>query len=66
MLKPLNLSDKILIISDIDNDKINLATRNIKKLKLIKSSGVNVYDLLNHKSILIDKETLTSFMERLK
>ena len=65
LLKPFNLNDKTLIISDIDNENINLASRNINKLKLIKSAGVNVYDLLNYKSILIDKETLTALIERL-
>ena len=66
LLKPFKLSDKLLIISDIESENINLASRNIEKLKLIKSEGVNVYDLLNYKSILIDKATLTTLVERLK
>ena len=66
LLKPFKLSDKLLIVSDIESENINLASRNIEKLKLIKSEGVNVYDLLNYKSILIDKATLTTLVERLK
>jgi len=66
LLKPFKLADKLLIVSDIESENINLASRNIEKLKLIKSEGVNVYDLLNYKSILIDKETLTTLVERLK
>ena len=66
LLKPFKLSDKLLIISDIESENINLASRNIEKLKLIKSEGVNVYDLLNYKSILIDKATLATLVERLK
>ena len=66
LLKPFKLADKLLIISDIESENINLASRNIEKLKLIKSEGVNVYDLLNYKSILIDKATLTTLVERLK
>tara|TARA_B100001996_G_C18644303_1_gene586792 strand:- start:977 stop:1597 length:621 start_codon:yes stop_codon:yes gene_type:complete len=66
LLKPFKLNDKTLIISDTDNENIILASRNINKLKLIKSAGVNVYDLLNYKSILVDKETLTALIERLK
>ena len=65
-LKPFKLADKLLIVSDIESENINLASRNIEKLKLIKSEGVNVYDLLNYKSILIDKATLTTLVERLK
>ena len=66
LLKPFKLSDKLLIVSDIESENINLASRNIEKLKLIKSEGVNVYDLLNYKSILIDKATLATLVERLK
>jgi large subunit ribosomal protein L4 len=66
LLKPFNLSEKLLIISNVENQNINLASRNIEKLKLIKSEGVNVYDLLNYKSILIDKPTLTSLLERVR
>jgi len=66
LLKPFKLSDKLLIVSDTESENINLASRNIEKLKLIKSEGVNVYDLLNYKSILIDKATLATLVERLK
>lgn len=66
LLKPFKLNNKILIVSDIKNDNIILASRNINNLKLINSSGVNVYDLLNFKSILIDKETFTALAERLR
>ena len=66
LLKPFKLADKLLIVSDIESENINLASRNIEKLKVIKSGGVNVYDLLNYKSILIDKATLTTLVERLK
>ena len=66
LLKPFKLADKLLIVSDIESENINLASRNIEKLKLIKSEGVNVSDLLNYKSILIDKATLTTLVERLK
>ena len=66
LLKPFKLADKLLIVSDIESENINLASRNIEKLKLIKSEGVNVYDLLNYKSILIDKSTLATLVERLK
>ena len=66
LLKPFKLADKLLIVSDTESENINLASRNIEKLKLIKSEGVNVYDLLNYKSILIDKSTLATLVERLK
>lgn len=65
-LNTLKLSNKILIISDQENDNLILSSRNIKNVKLIKSMGVNVYDLLNHTSIIIDKTTLDALIERIK
>ena len=65
-LNTLKLSNKILIISDQENDNLILSSRNIKNVKLIKSIGVNVYDLLNHTSIVIDKTTLDALIERIK
>ena len=62
----LKLSKKILIISDHENNNLELSPRNIKNVKLIKSVGVNVYDLLNHKSIIIDKITFNNLIERIK
>ena len=66
LIKPLNLSNKVLIISDDSNANMYLASRNLGNVKVIKSVGVNVYDLLNYKSILIDKKALSSLLERLK
>ena len=65
-LDQLKLSKKILIISDHENNNLELSSRNIKNVKLIKSVGVNVYDLLNHKSIIIDKITFNNLIERIK
>ena len=65
-LNTLTLYHKILIISDQENDNLILSSRNIKNVKLIKSMGVNVYDLLNHTSIVIDKTTLDALIERIK
>ncbi len=65
-LNSLKLSKKILNISDQENDNLRLSSRNIKNVKLIKSMGVNVYDLLNYPSIVIDKTALNALIERIK
>ena len=65
-LNLLQLSKKILIISDQEDTNLKLSSRNIKNVKLIKSIGVNVYDLLNYKSIIIDKTTFNNLIERIK
>ena len=62
----LKLSNKTLLITDEENDNLVLATRNLRSIKLVQSKGVNVYDLLNFNSILIDKTTLSNLIERIK
>ena len=55
-----------LIISDDESLKnINKSARNIKNLKLIKSDGANIYDLLKYKDIIITFSSLKKLQNRL-
>ena len=55
-----------LIISDEESLKnINKSARNIKNLKLIKSDGANIYDLLKYKDIIITFSSLKKLQNRL-
>ena len=55
-----------LIISDDESLKnINKSARNIKNLKLIKSDGANIYDLLKYKDIIITISSLKKLQNRL-
>jgi large subunit ribosomal protein L4 len=40
--------------------------RNIPKVKAVDYSQVNVYDVLNHKSLVLTQTAFDSLMERLK
>jgi large subunit ribosomal protein L4 len=45
----------VLLISDNTNKNLFRATSNLQKTKAIEAGSLNVYDLLNHKNVFIDK-----------
>lgn len=63
VLKALNAEKKPLIVIGDWDTNIELATRNIPKTLLLKSSGLNVYDVLNHDQVIFTKDALTKLEE---
>lgn len=63
LLKALNAEKKPLIVIGDWDTNIELATRNIPKALLLKSSGLNVYDVLNHDQVIFTKDALTKLEE---
>lgn len=63
VLKALNAENKPLIVIGDWDTNIELATRNIPKALLLKSSGLNVYDVLNHDQVIFTKDALTKLEE---
>ena len=62
----LNLGKKILIVTDNNDSNLELSSRNLQNVKVIKSDGLNVYDLLNSNSVLIDKDAVEKILGRIK
>jgi len=54
----------ILLANEVDQ-KLNLATRNIKNLNMQQAKDVNVADLLNHQFIIITKKGIEILEKRL-
>ncbi|OGP90049.1 MAG: 50S ribosomal protein L4 [Deltaproteobacteria bacterium RBG_19FT_COMBO_43_11] len=44
---------KALFVLDNDNTNLQKSSRNIKNIKMIKSEGINVYDILNHEHLVL-------------
>jgi large subunit ribosomal protein L4 len=65
LLKALNL-ESALIVDRLENVNLFLSLRNIPKVKAVDYSQVNVYDVLNHKSLVLTQTAFDSLMERLK
>jgi len=65
LLKKLKL-DSVLVIDNKENKNLFLSLRNIPKVKAVDSNQVNIYDVLNHTSLVFTQEAFESLMERLK
>ena len=64
ILSTLNLDD-LLIVSDTDDMKLALSSRNIPDVKVIKTEGLNVYDILKFKNLLLVESSIENIKGRL-
>jgi large subunit ribosomal protein L4 len=65
-LAGLGLDGKTLIVDSLDNDNLLLASRNVKRAKVVNSYGLNIYDLLYHEKLVLSRaaaDELTSLLE---
>ncbi|NOX35849.1 MAG: 50S ribosomal protein L4 [Deltaproteobacteria bacterium] len=64
VLNTLKLSD-LLIVSDSDDSNLLLSSRNIPDIKVIRTEGLNVYDILKFKNLLLVESTIKNIEGRL-
>jgi large subunit ribosomal protein L4 len=64
-LKKLKL-DSVLVVDERENKNVFLSLRNIPKVKAIDFNQINIYDVMNHQSLLFTQKAFESLMERLK
>ena len=64
VLDALNLQD-LLIVSDSEDVNLALSSRNIPDVKVIKTMGLNVYDILKFKNLLLVESTIKNIEGRL-
>jgi large subunit ribosomal protein L4 len=55
--------DKVLLILKEVAENVNLSTRNIAKVKLIKATNLNVVDLLHANKIVVTKDAIEQIQE---
>ena len=55
--------EKVLLILKEVSDNVNLSTRNIAKVKLIKATNLNVADVLHANKIVVSKDALSQIQE---
>ena len=56
---------KCLIVVDEDNVNLVKSARNIKNVKVLREEGINVYDMLNYKHLVLTKSSLEKVQEAL-
>jgi large subunit ribosomal protein L4 len=45
--------DNVLVLVDGENRNLELSARNLPHVKVLKAEGVNVYDLMNHRNLVV-------------
>jgi large subunit ribosomal protein L4 len=58
--------DSALVVDNQKNKNMFLSLRNIPKVKAIDCNNLNVYDVLNFKSVVFSQKAFESLMEKLK
>ena len=56
----------VLIIDGTVGENLKLATANIHKIDVLPTIGANVYDILNHESLVLTESAVKQLEERLK
>jgi large subunit ribosomal protein L4 len=64
-LGALGMENSLVVLGEA-NDNTALASRNHAKSKLLNVSGLNVYDILKYKGLVIDVKAVELIVERLK
>ncbi|HEX8177122.1 MAG TPA: 50S ribosomal protein L4 [Pyrinomonadaceae bacterium] len=56
---------KTLIVDSPENDNLMLASRNVKRAKVVNSFGLNIYDLLYHEKLIVSRAAVEELNELL-
>jgi large subunit ribosomal protein L4 len=56
--------NKVLVIGNADQNA-ELSIRNVKGVRMLRTEGLNVYDILKHEWLMITKDALTTIEARL-
>jgi large subunit ribosomal protein L4 len=66
VLSTLGLNEaKTLIVDSPENDNLLLASRNVKRAKVVTSFGLNIYDLLYHEKLVVSRAAVEELNELL-
>jgi large subunit ribosomal protein L4 len=57
--------ENALIIADGGNDELNKSSRNVNGYKVLPAEGLNVYDILLHKKLILVQPVIDSLEKRL-
>jgi large subunit ribosomal protein L4 len=57
--------ENVLIITEKRNENLELSARNISRVKVLKVEGLNVYDILKYKNVVLLESSIKSIEGRL-
>ncbi|OIN96486.1 MAG: 50S ribosomal protein L4 [Deltaproteobacteria bacterium CG1_02_45_11] len=55
-----------LIVTDKKNEKLELSSRNVTEVKVLRCEGLNVYDVLKHKNLIMLESSIKDIERRLR
>jgi large subunit ribosomal protein L4 len=64
VLDVLKAGDKTLVVDSTGNETLRLSIRNCKSHQFLPPEGVNVYDLLRHRTVILSTEAAKALEER--
>ena len=65
VLNTLNLNSA-LIVTDKNNQNLELSSRNIRNIKVLRSEGLNVYDILKYQTLVLLEPAIKNIEGRLQ
>lgn len=65
VLAALGITGSVLIVTAGSDRNLELSARNLPHTQVVPPAGLNVYDVLRHEILLIQREALTAIEERL-
>ncbi len=63
IMKLLELNNALIVV-DADNEELSKSSRNVPGYKVMKTDGVNVYDILLHEKLVLLQPAIESLEER--
>jgi len=64
MLRGLNLTNALIVTGE-HNENLELSSRNVPDIKVLRSEGLNVYDILKHKTLILLEPVIKDIEGRL-
>ncbi|MCK5202349.1 MAG: 50S ribosomal protein L4 [Desulfobacterales bacterium] len=64
LLDGLNLSNALIVIAE-KNENLELSSRNVPDIKVLRSEGLNVYDILKYKALILLEPVIKDIEGRL-
>lgn len=64
VINALNI-DNALIVTDKKDEKLELSSRNVQNIKVLKSEGLNVYDILKYRNLILLEPVINDIEGRL-
>ena len=61
----LGIAGKALFVDSRENENLALASRNVQDWKLVDPLGINVYDVMNHGTVVVSQDALARVVETL-